>query len=105
MQKGFNPWLKGPDRVVWWKKPEVENLPELFLKLKLIHSHSVTLLPHLSRKPVVSFGISVVLYQAAVFDWLVGNCMMPCWLLTFFFEIIFKAAKKKEKRKETIWRK
>jgi hypothetical protein len=26
MQKGFNPNIRGPDEVVGWKKPEVENL-------------------------------------------------------------------------------
>jgi hypothetical protein len=26
IQKGFHPWIRGQDGVVWWKKPEFENL-------------------------------------------------------------------------------
>jgi hypothetical protein len=33
MQKGFNPCIRGLGEVVWWKKPEVENLVTLSLLL------------------------------------------------------------------------
>jgi hypothetical protein len=32
IQKGFSPWIRGPEGIVWWKNPKVENLVTLSLK-------------------------------------------------------------------------
>jgi hypothetical protein len=29
IQKGLSPWIRGQGIIVWWKKPEVENLVTL----------------------------------------------------------------------------